>query len=177
MAEWKRESDGRIEELERLINKWVETLEGTIGTHIRTLIAIWGETKKSEKDGARVIPTSEIYEYQRSKQPEGYEHHWSWRKESHWGGHSYVEMHKQEQRIYDEYGYFKGTIETEVPVTRYMEPYTQTNNCDIRVNTDKNGIITHIDYVEHSPVSIPRIFRDGSLCSYYFLFPEDFQSK
>ena len=134
------------EESEAMRKRWLAQLEITIGTHISTLIDIWGKPEKSGKPGA-------------------YEYRWSSRKEFSSGGY-YVEG-RTEQRIYNKYGRFKGTIET--PTKDYVAPVTDVAWCKLRINTDKEWI-THVG-VESGFGDTITPYKDGSICYRHFPFP------
>ena len=127
--------------------QWGEMLNGTIGTHISKLIDIWGEPERYGK-------------------PDAYEYSWAKHIQSKSGGY-YRSDGYTTQRVYDEYGSFKGTIET--PKEHYVPVSTYTFWCNIRINTDKCGIITHVRYDDTS--------NDGGICRDDFPFPEDFPPK
>jgi len=135
-------------QLEIQIKQWEENIEGTTKTHISRLFDIWGEPdkiKEYERFSSLVITGNR---YQKFEKHEGYEHHWSWRKESHFAGG--FRPATTTQRVYDNVGGLVGIIDT--PTERYQEPLSSA--CVIRVNTDRNGMITHVSYESQ--------FLDGS---------------
>ena len=132
--------------------QWLAQLDGTIGADISTLIGFWGEPEKPGKSGA-------------------YEYLWSKRKEFSSGG--YYVAGSMSQRLYDRYGYFRGTIET--PTKEYVEPVKSVAWCNILINTDKSGIITQVSVEDGFDDRITAYKGDN--CNSYFPFPEDFPPK
>ena len=145
---------------------WLEQFSGIPGIHISRLIDIWGESKKSEKPEDYKLGEI-ITSLEKSEKPEGYEYRWSSYFEGQFGG-GYV-TGSITQRIYDKHGYSKGTIET--PTQYYVEPETIISWCDILINTNTNGIITHVSYDSN------RKYIEGGVCDLHFPFPEDFSKK
>jgi hypothetical protein len=104
---------------------WDKVFKQMPGMHIGGLIQAWGEPEKLENN----------------------EYRWVSREEIQRGGH-YEHAGYTTSRIYDARGYSVGTIKT--PKERYVEPYTVTHWCEIRVITDKDGIISHVNREQSS---------------------------
>ena len=113
---------------------WDEKFEQLPGTHINGLIQAWGEPEKFK------------------------DHEYRWFKDltvQH-GGYYKADGYTT-QRIYDAKGNYMGSIDT--PKERYVEPWIFEDWCEIRVTTDKNGLITQASYDGTGTADTPALYR------------------
>ncbi|MCL2103250.1 MAG: hypothetical protein FWH25_04345 [Syntrophorhabdaceae bacterium] len=99
---------------------WEKNFEQAPGTHISGLIQAWGEPEHLGNNQYR----------------------WSFDRSRPIGG--YYETVVQTSRVYDAGSYIIGTIDT--PMQRYVPPSIFESWCDIRITTDKKGVMTHASY-------------------------------
>ena len=95
---------------------WKEKLEQTIGTHVSELLQLWGNAK--------------------SYGPGWYQ----WSKSETTRGGGYNETTYTAQPIYDKNHQIVGHYNA--PEQRYVRPFEVTRSCEIRVDTNAQGIIT-----------------------------------
>ncbi len=115
----------RIARAEAKLMLWDKKFEQLPGTHLSGLIQAWGEPEKLKNN----------------------EYRWL-RDESYRGGGYYEPDGHTSSKVYrttatgisEHVGYI------DTPKERYVEPYTFEKRCEIRVTTNKNGIITHVRY-------------------------------
>jgi len=120
---------------------WANKLEQTQGTHISGLIKVWGEPEK--------LGNNEYRWYKRDRIT---------------GGGYYVQDGYTTHSVYDAKGTTVGPVaHIYTPKERYVAPWTSEYWCEIRVTTDKKGIITH--------ASIDGNDADSIIDTRYYLFP------
>ncbi len=126
---------------------WAAKLEQAPGTHISRFINAWGEPQKRKNN----------------------EYLWSKREVTQGGGYYEPDGHTN-SKVYKttSTGVAKHVGYIDTPKERYVEPYVSEESCDIRITTDKKGIITRVAY---EGIFLGRASKVR--CPGFFPFPKD----
>ena len=130
----------RVAQAQEQRTLWDKKFGQLPGTHVSGLIQAWGEPEKLGNN----------------------EYLWSSRREIRGGGYYVTETYSTTSRVYETgatgVSRLVGHIVTPMKRERYVPPYTREGNwVEIRVTTNRNGIITHAS-VDGSG-SIPAVHR------------------